>query len=224
MTFAEAAAVPLGGFNALHFMRRARPVDQHLLPRSESRGVLNIAAAGNSNYDLQHKVHDLGSPNDGSAPVEDRLVTSACGVLPAEAPGVVTVSATGIVRLKSFFSSYGQGVIDVAAPGGDTRQPNPNVSTIQNAILSTVINVNTKVNGYGYSQGTSMASPHVAGVAALALSMHPGMTPGALAAFLERTAESLPCPPGIYNPIPFAPSSRPSARAVPATASTARVR
>jgi hypothetical protein len=47
-----------------------------------------------------------------------------------------------------------------------------------------------------------MASPHTAGVAALALSAHPGLSPGALAALLERTSVSLPCPPGICDPRP----------------------
>jgi hypothetical protein len=47
-----------------------------------------------------------------------------------------------------------------------------------------------------------MASPHVAGVAALALSVHPDLSPGALASLLEGTAEALPCPDGVYNPRP----------------------
>ncbi len=47
-----------------------------------------------------------------------------------------------------------------------------------------------------------MASPHAAGVAALTLSVHPGLQPASRAAFLERTAEPLPCPEGIYNPRP----------------------
>ena len=56
-------------------------------------------------------------------------------ILPAEAPGVVTVSAVGTQRLKSYYSSYGQGVVDVTAtgrrhtpaqPGGlDDRQRRP---------------------------------------------------------------------------------------------------
>lgn len=172
---------------------------------SRSRGVLNIASAGNSNVDLQHKFIDSGSPDDGSAPPEVRLVNGACLDLPTEAPGVVTVAATGRIRLKSYYSSYGQGVVDVTAPGGDTRQPNPNVSTTANAILSTVINVNTRVNGWGYLQGTSMSGPHVAGVAALALSAHPNLNPGSLASLLERTSESLPCPEGLYDPRPGLP-------------------
>ena len=115
------------------------------------------------------------------------------------------MSALGTERLKSYYSSYGQGVVDVSAPGGDTRQPDPTVSTISHAVLSTVINLTTRANGWGYMQGTSMAAPHASGVAALALSAHPGLQPGALASFLERTADALPCPPGVYNPRPGLP-------------------
>jgi subtilisin family serine protease len=184
---------------------RQRPVwqaVQRAIRYAQNNGVLTIASAGNSNVDLQHKFIDAGSPNDGSSPVETREINGACLDLPAEAPGVVTVSAVGTERLKSYYSSYGQGVVDVSAPGGDTRQPNPAVSTIANAVLSSTFITVTKTNGWGYKQGTSMASPHAAGVAALALSAHPGLQPAALASFLERTAEPLPCPEGVYNPRP----------------------
>ena len=184
---------------------RQRPVwqaVQRAIRYSQSKGVLNIASAGNSNVDLQHKFIDSTSPNDGSFPVEDRVITGACLDLPAEAPGVVTVSAVGTERLKSYYSSYGQGVVDVTAPGGDTRQPDPLVSTISHAVLSSTFNTKAKTNGWGYKQGTSMAGPHAAGVAALALSQHPTLQPAALASFLERTAERLPCPDGVYNPRP----------------------
>ncbi len=187
---------------------RQRPVwqaVQRAIRYSNSRGTLNIASAGNSNVDLQHKFTDSGSPNDGSYPVEDRTITGACVDLPAEAPGVVTVSAVGTEQLKSYYSSYGQGVVDVTAPGGDTRQPDPTASDITHAILSSTFNTATKTNGWGYKQGTSMASPHVAGVAALALSAHPGLKPGALASMLERTSEALPCPDGVYDPRPGLP-------------------
>jgi subtilisin family serine protease len=185
---------------------RQRPVwiaVQRALRYSQSKGVLNVASAGNSNVDLQHKFIDSGSPNDGSFPVEDRTVTGACVDLPAEAPGVVTVSAVGPTRQKSYYSSYGQGVVDVTAPGGDTRFRNGGTpSTLADAVLSTTFNTVTRTNGWGYKQGTSMAGPHAAGVAALALSAHPGLTPAALASYLERTAVPLPCPDGVYNPVP----------------------
>jgi subtilisin family serine protease len=181
---------------------RQRPVwqaVQRALRYSSAEGTLTVASAGNSNVDLQHKFTDAGSPNDGSSPIETREINNACLDLPAEAPGVVTVSAVGPGELKSYYSSYGQGVVDVAAPGGDTRWRNPAVSTLTDAVLSTV------PGGWGYSQGTSMAGPHAAGVAALALSAHPGLTANALASLLERTAESLPCPEGVYDPRPGLP-------------------
>jgi subtilisin family serine protease len=185
---------------------RQRPVwqaVQRALRYSAAQGTLTIASAGNSNVDLQHKFIDAGSPNDGSAPVEEREINNACLDLPAEAPGVVTVSAVGPTELKSYYSSYGQGVVDVAAPGGDTRFRTGGVSsTITDAVLSTIAG-----GGYGYSQGTSMASPHAAGVAALALSANPGLQPAALASLLERTAESLPCPEGVYEPRPGFPAT-----------------
>ncbi|MEU7865346.1 S8 family serine peptidase [Dactylosporangium sp. NPDC049140] len=186
---------------------RQRPVwiaVQRAIRYSQNKGVLNIASAGNSNVDLQHKFIDTGSPNDGSFPVEDRTITGACLDLPAEAPGVVTVSAVGPTRLKSYYSSYGQGVVDVAAPGGDTRFRNlGSPSTLTDAVLSTTFNTTTKTNGWGYKQGTSMAGPHAVGVAALALSAHPDMRPGTLASWLERTADPLACPSGVYNPVPL---------------------
>ncbi len=184
---------------------RQRPIwqaVQRALRYSQSKGVLTVASAGNSNVDLQHKFIDATSPDDGSLPLETREINGACLDLPAEAPGVVTVSAVGTQRLKSYYSSYGTGVVDVTAPGGDTRQPNPAVSTIANAILSTTYNTVTGTNGWGYKQGTSMASPHAAGVAALILSQHPGMSPGALAAALQNTSVPLACPPGVYDPRP----------------------
>ncbi|WP_328414482.1 S8 family serine peptidase [Micromonospora sp. NBC_00389] len=185
---------------------RQRPVwqaVQRAIRYSQNKGVLNIASAGNSNVNLQHKFIDSGSPNDGSFPVEDRTITGACVDLPAEAPGVVTVSAVGPTQQKSYYSSYGQGVVEVTAPGGDTRfRTGGSPSTLSDAILSTTFNTVTKTNGWGYKQGTSMSGPHAAGVAALALSAHPNMQPAALASFLQRTADALPCPAGVYNPVP----------------------
>ncbi|MGC9667494.1 S8 family peptidase [Planosporangium sp. 12N6] len=177
---------------------RQRPVwqaVQRAIRYSQNKGVLNVASAGNSNVDLAHKTVDSGSPDNGTP--ETRTINSACLDLPAEAPGVVAVSAVGTERRKSYYSSYGQGVVNVTAPGGDVRQPNPNVNDSTHAVLSTLSN-----GKWGYMQGTSMAGPHVAGVAALALSAHPNMTPGALASFLERTADPLACPAGVYDPRP----------------------
>ena len=69
------------------------------------------------------------------------------------------------------------------------------------AVLSSV------PGGWGFSQGTSMAGPHAAGVAALALSAHPGMKPGQLASFLERTATPIACPEGVFELRPGYPAT-----------------
>ncbi|MFJ8578055.1 S8 family peptidase [Micromonospora sp. NPDC093277] len=201
---------------------RQRPVwqaVQRAIRYSQNKGVLNIASAGNSNYDLAHKNTDYGSPNNLPAPQEPTPradLNSACLDLPAEAPGVVAVGAVGPTGEKSYYSSYGQGVISVTAPGGDTRFRTQGArSTTSDAILSTVGLPNAKgemVNGWGYKQGTSMSGPHATGVAALALSAHPGMTPGQLSSFLERTAVAKSCPDGVYNPVPNWPPAIPPAQ------------
>jgi subtilisin family serine protease len=187
---------------------RQRPVwqaVQRAIRYSSSKGVLNVASAGNSNVDLAHKTIDAGSPDNGTPEV--REINSACLDLPAEAPGVVTVSAVGPTGQKSYYSSYGQGVVDVTAPGGDTRFRTQGArSTSTDGILSTTFNTVTRTNGWGYKQGTSMSGPHVTGVAALALSAHPGMTPGQVASFLERTSVAQSCPAGVYNPVPLIPT------------------
>ncbi|SCF22296.1 Serine protease, subtilisin family [Micromonospora viridifaciens] len=191
---------------------RQRPVwqaVQRAIRYSQSKGVLHVASAGNSNYDLAHKITDTESPNNGTPEKRENL-TNACLDLPAEAPGVVTVGAVGPTGEKSYYSSYGQGVIDVTAPGGDTRFRTQGArSTSTDGILSTTFNTATRTNGWGYKQGTSMSGPHATGVAALALSAHPGMTPGQLSSFLERTAVAKSCPDGVYDPVPNWPPAIP---------------
>ncbi|WP_405096169.1 S8 family peptidase [Micromonospora sp. NBC_01412] len=171
---------------------------------SQSKGVLNVASAGNSNWDLAGKITDDGSPNNGTPETRPDL-GNECRVLPAEVPGVVTVSAVGPTGQKSYYSSYGKGVVEVTAPGGDTRFRTQGVqSTIADSILSTTFNTATRTNGWGYKQGTSMSSPHATGVAALALSAHPRMGPLQLTLFLQLTAVAQACPAGaVYNPVPL---------------------
>ena len=161
---------------------------QRAIRYSAQQGVVNVASAGNSQYDLQHKFIDPNSPDDGSSPPEERVINGACLDLPTEAPGVVSVPATGPTGLTSFYSNYGLGVVEVAAPGGDSRVPGTEPN---GRVFSTVFH-----NGYGFKQGTSMAGPHVAGVVALVRSLYPNMAPAAVTALLERTADPRACPAG----------------------------
>lgn len=146
------------------------------------RGVLHIASAGNSDDDLANKTTDDTSPDD-SEPIPNRPLTNDCIDIPAELPGVVTVSAIGAKGLKSSYSNFGKGKIDLTAPGGDPGGGQDK-------------GVYSSVPGGGYQSlaGTSMASPHVSGVAALLASINPGASPADLRALLLRQADDLPCP------------------------------
>jgi subtilisin family serine protease len=150
-----------------------------------AHGVLSIAAAGNERMDLANPRQDLRSPDNAPNP-QPRPVDKHCDVLPAELPGVVAVSAVGAQRVKSGYSSYGLDVVAVTAPGGDWAQP-PGGSP-SGCVLSTV------PGGYGYACGTSMAAPHVSGVAALLASVRPEAGPQELATLLRQQADPLPCP------------------------------
>src|SRR5579871_1031451 len=80
---------------------------------------------------------------------------------PARYPGVIAVAATQDDGATTFYSNWGP-QIDIAAPGGNTRG-NPQGGVLQHTIVPT----DTSRTDYLYFMGTSMASPHVAGVAAL---------------------------------------------------------
>jgi len=166
---------------------------------AQSNGTLVVSAEGNQADDLSHPTVDATSP-DNTTPVT-RDITNACAVVPVEVPGVVGVTATGNLREKSFYSSYGVSTTDVAAPGGDSilqltaAAPNGRVlSTYPASLINTCLRkVFDGTATYCYLQGTSMASPHAAGVAAL-LESATGKTAGALAAALQQAANPIPCP------------------------------
>lgn len=156
---------------------------------AERKGTVNVAAAGNDNWDLAGtSILDPGSPNDGTP--GDRVIDPRkCLDLPAQLPGTVTVSSIGAKGIKSSFSNYGRGVVDVAAPGGDsTRYQTPDAPATSGLILGTLPG-----GGYGYMAGTSMAAPHAAGVAALIKSAHPHAGPQQVKALLARGADATAC-------------------------------
>lgn len=105
---------------------------------------------------------------------------------PANCSGVVSVAATDRDGNRANYSNYGT-VVDVAAPGGET-------ATSSNGILSTLNTGSTTPasDSYAFYQGTSMATPHVAGAAALLYSVDNGITPDEVESALKTSARSFP--------------------------------
>jgi len=161
------------------------------------QGALVIASAGNDAIDFDKT---------------DNLIS-----LPSDSPGALSISATAPIgwainpkvtldNLASY-SNFGQSAISLAAPGGDFRPDlvpgNCTVSGITRAcavfdlVFSTgaVVTRRTRLAASGayyyWSAGTSMATPHVSGVAALIVSRYGSMPPSQLRSLLEQGADDL---------------------------------
>ncbi len=184
------------------------------------QGTVVVSSEGNEADDLSHPTQDATSPDD-SSPVL-REIHNQCAVVPVEVPGVIGVTANGNLQLKSFYSSYGVSTADVTAPGGDSvlqrtsAAPNGRVLSTWPASLLTITCpparrvVDPSGATYCYLQGTSMASPHAAGVAAL-IESSGAPSRGAVEAKLQNTSDPIACPPdmSIYAFFPSVNSGAP---------------
>jgi serine protease len=107
---------------------------------------------------------------------------------PAAYPDAVAVAATQFDETTTFYSNWGK-EIDVAAPGGNTRVDQNGDGLPDGVLQNTVVPGDTSRNDYLWFMGTSMASPHVAGVAALIISA--GVTnPDQVEKILKDTARA----------------------------------
>jgi lantibiotic leader peptide-processing serine protease len=187
--------------------------EQRAIKYAQSKGTVVVASEGNQSDDLAHPTMDETSPDFPPDSAFDREITNACEVVPVEVPGVIGVTANGNLGYKSYYSSYGMGTADVVAPGGDRRfqltpaAPNGRVlstwpSTVACPAALTVVDPTTGAK-YCYLQGTSMAGPHVAGVAALILSQHPTWKTGAVTGKLFVTADEIACPASYTTPVDY---------------------
>ncbi|MBH0057862.1 S8 family serine peptidase [Pseudoalteromonas sp. SWXJZ94C] len=134
---------------------------QSAINTARSNGTVIVIAAGND--------------NDNSANYN-----------PGNCSGVVNVASVGRNGGRAYYSNFGSN-IDVAAPGGAQ-----NFANDSEGILSTYNSGSSSPSSdsYAYSQGTSMAAPHVAGVAALIKQAKPDATPDEIESILKSTARS----------------------------------
>ncbi|HUE98850.1 MAG TPA: S8 family serine peptidase, partial [Anaerolineales bacterium] len=104
---------------------------------------------------------------------------------PGNCSGVITVGATASDAWQASYSNWGP-FVEISAPGGDMP--------FDSGVLSTM-NAGTTVpaaHNYEYSQGTSMATPHVTGVISLMLARNPYLTPTEVLQILQSTARDFP--------------------------------
>ena len=146
---------------------------------AQDKGLAVIAAAGNEGVDIDNPTIDNGSPTDVPSPTKNRPVQGGIRV-PSMLDGVAQVSAVGqaynvkpgLSLGRAEFSNYGD-TIDFAAPGDQ--------------IYSTVPLL-FYPSGYAVADGTSMATPHVSGIAALIKSVHPELTGAQVIDLMKKQA------------------------------------
>jgi subtilisin family serine protease len=197
---------------------------QRALDYAHQHGVVLVAASGNEHTDLGAAIKvDEISPDFPPGSEYERIVDNSCLNLPTEGKNVIRVNSIGPSTRKADYSNYGIEGSSVAAPGGwfrdDPWTPANQLAGIPNLILAAypknvaeefgdidedgnpltpfvLQDCNGSVCGYyQYIQGTSMASPHVTGVAALILGRYgTDIHPNQVLKILRKTSTDHACP------------------------------
>jgi hypothetical protein len=128
-------------------------------PLNGKRAVVNMSLGGGASSILDNAVAELVSLGITVVVAAGNDSTLACEVSPAREPTAITVGATDNTDTRAFFSNYGS-CVDIFAPGYD----------IEGASIDPTYDSVSK-------SGTSMASPHVAGAAAIAVTTFPSASP-----------------------------------------------
>jgi serine protease len=150
-----------------------------LCSASEQTAFNDVIAAGAS------VVIAAGNSNDNAA-----------NYAPGNCNGVITVAATDRTGDRAFYSNYGA-TVEISAPGGET-------ATLANGVLSTLdggVDIPLNNNIYAFYQGTSMAAPHIAGLASLMLAVEPNLTPAQVGGFIQANARAFPAGSGCTTTI-----------------------
>ena len=144
---------------------------------------LSLGGSGSCSFTSQAAIDIARSRGSTVVVAAGNANTDASNSTPANCTGVITVAATNRAGARAYYSNYGS-VVDMAAPGGGSG----------GGILSTLNTgiTNPGSDSYEYYQGTSMAAPHVAGVAALLYATDPSITPDGVEIILKNTSRAFP--------------------------------
>ncbi len=149
--------------------------------------VINMSLGGSGACDAtyQNAINSAVSRGTVVAVAAGNSNANASGFRPASCNNVINVAALDLEGNRASYSNYGTS-IDIGAPGGET-------ATASKGVLST-LNSGTTTPGsasYAFYQGTSMASPHIAGLAALMLSKSPSLTPAQIESTMKTNVRAL---------------------------------
>lgn len=151
--------------------------------------VINMSLGGRSNYcptSYQRAIDNARSRGATIVVAAGNESMDASRSTPGNCRGVVVVGATGQTGSQSYFSNYGS-TVDVSAPGGDDRTGDLILSTVNSGRRT------PQSPAYGYMEGTSQATPHVAAIAALMLSTNPNLTPSQVESILKQSVKPARC-------------------------------